>query len=383
VRIGSSAVQAEANAAIVHTGSAGGQRSVGRGRFSLCTPWGELIRQKLEAGLSAQRIYQDLVAEQGFVGSYHSVRRYVRRLAQARALPFRRLECGPGEEAQVDFGRGIPITTSAGHRRQTHVFRIILSHSRKGYSEAVYRQTTPEFLRCLENAFVYFGGAPQTLVLDNLKAAVQTPDWFDPELHPQLRSFAEHYGIAIMPTRPRMPRHKGKIESGIGYVKKNALRGHTFTSLDEENQHLQHWEETVADTRVHGTTRQQVGKVFESVERRALRPLPSERFAFFRAPLGGLCVEGVGFSVPEGHVVNLAFGRRWQLGRLPEHFLNFGVIRRGTEQLGIQLRGMPGSISQRPERRIRRGQRARIGRMDHCVDSYQSMPGLRVSTSHR
>ncbi len=107
----------------------------------------------------------------------------------------------------------------------------MLSHSRKGYAEAVHRQTTDDFLRCLENAFAHFGGVPRTLVIDNLRAAVKRADWFDPELCPKVRSFAEHYGIAILPTKPYTPRHKGKIERGIGYVKGNALKGRTFASL--------------------------------------------------------------------------------------------------------------------------------------------------------
>jgi transposase len=248
---------------------------------SLCEPWRQVILDKLEAGLTAQRIYQDLVGEHAFPGKYHSVRRFAQRLGQGQALPFRRMECAPGEEAQVDFGSGIPILQADGKRRRTHVFRIVLSHSRKGYSEAVYRQTTEEFIGCLENAFAHFGGAPKTLVLDNLKAGVEKPDWFDPELNPKLRSFAEHYGLAILPTRPRMPRHKGKIESGIAYVKNNALKGQVFHTLEEENQHLHHWETTVADQRIHGTIRQQVIKVFTEVERAALLPLPLERFPFF------------------------------------------------------------------------------------------------------
>src|SRR5262249_42020878 len=159
-------------------------------------------------------------------------------------------------------------------RRRTHVFRIVLSHSRKAYSEAVYRQTTEEFVRCLENAFWHFGGVPRVLVPDNLKAAVEQPDWYDPELNPKLRAFAEHYGLAILPTRPRMPRHKGKTEKGVGYVKDNALKGRVFASLEEQNRHLLDWEASVADLRVHGTTRRQVGKVFREVERPALQRLP-------------------------------------------------------------------------------------------------------------
>ena len=109
-----------------------------RRQASLCEPWRPVILDKLELGLTAQRIYQDLVTEHGFAGKYHSVRRFVARLGHNQALPFRRMECAPGEEVQVDFGSGIPIRQPDGKRRRTHVFRIVLSHSRKGYSEVVY-----------------------------------------------------------------------------------------------------------------------------------------------------------------------------------------------------------------------------------------------------
>jgi transposase len=289
--IGATAIHAESNAARAPIGSNeapaesnAARAPIGSGQVanaSLCEPFRDVILAKLAQGLTAQRIFQDLVSDHHFTGQYHSVRRFVRRLGRAGALPFRRMECAPGEEAQVDFGTGAPIVLADGKRRRTHVFRIILSHSRKGYSEAVYRQTTEEFLRCLEDAFWSWGGVPRTLVLDNLKAGVEVPDWYDPELNPKLRSFAEHYGLAILPTKPRTPRHKGKTESGVKYVKGNGLKGHTFTSLEEENDHLRHWEASVADVRIHGTTRQQVAKVFVEVERPALQPLPAERFPFF------------------------------------------------------------------------------------------------------
>ena len=280
-----------ANAANAPIGSdaAGGEGAGGpvatdppsAGRLSGCDPWRQVIDTKLALGLTAQRIYQDLVGEYGYNGSYYSVRRFVRRLGQRPSLPFRRLECGPGEEAQVDFGAGAPIHLPDGRRRHTHVFRIVLSHSRKAYSEAVYHQTTEAFLGCLENAFCSFGGAPQRLILDNLRAAVARADWFDPELNPKVRSFAQHYGVVMLPTKPYMARHKGKVERGVGYVKDNALKGRTFTSLQEQNDFLHDWETTVADTRLHGTTRHQVGKLFAEVERGALQPLPRERFPFF------------------------------------------------------------------------------------------------------
>ena len=157
----------------------------------------------------------------------------------------------------------------------------MLSHSRKAYSEAVFRQTTDDFIRCIENAFRHFGGVPRTRVPDNLKAAVIRADGFDPDLNPKIQAFAVHYGTAILPTKPRTPRHKGKIERGVDYVQENCLKGHTFTSLEAQNRHLLDWETTVADTRIHGTTRKHVGKVFEEAERPALLPLPVERFPFF------------------------------------------------------------------------------------------------------
>jgi transposase len=251
------------------------------GRASECEPFRAVIVGKLEVGLSAQRIYQDLVAEYGFAGSYYSVRRFVGRLDAKQELPFRRIESAPGEEAQVDFGAGAPIVAADGKRRRTHVLRIVLSYSRKGFSEVVFRQTTDDFLRCLEDAFWHFGGVPQRLVLDNLRAAVTKADWFDPEINPQVQSFADYYGIVLMPTRPYMPRHKGKVERGIDYVQENALRGRNFASLEDQNRFLLEWERTVADTRLHGTTRKQVAAQFQ-LEKPSLKPLPDTRFPCFR-----------------------------------------------------------------------------------------------------
>ncbi len=174
------------------------------------------------------------------------------------------------------------MKTADGKRSRPHLFRIVLSCSRKAYSEVVTRQTTEAFLRCIENALCHFGGVPKTLVIDNLKAAVTKADWYDPELHPKIQEFARHYGTVVLPTRPYTPRHKGKVERGVGYAQSNALKGRTFASLAEQNQFLAEWESTVADTRIHGTTRKQVSKLFEELEKPALLPLPPARFPCFQ-----------------------------------------------------------------------------------------------------
>jgi len=254
---------------------------VGSGPASACEPFREVILGKLEQGLSGVRIFQDLREEHQFPASYSSVRRFLQGLRKAHSLPVRRLEAGPGEEAQVDFGTAAPVVPKGGKRRRPWLFRIVLSHSRKAYSEVVWRQTTDNFIACLENAFHHFGGAPKRLVIDNLKAAVARADWYDPEVHPKLQSFAQHYGTAILPAKPYKPEHKGKVESGVKYAKNNALRGRTFSSLAEQNAFLLEWETNVADTRIHGTTKKQVGGLFRQAERPALQPLPADRFPSF------------------------------------------------------------------------------------------------------
>lgn len=316
-----------------------GSKTSPPGPRSACRKHHDAIVTKVEAGLSVQRIYQDLVSEAGFTASYWSVRRYVAQLTNSLPLPFRRIETPPGEEAQVDFGTGAWVVDSAGKRRRPWIFRIVLSHSRKAYSEAVWRQTTDNFIACLENAFHYFGGAPRRLVIDNLKAAVPQADWYDPEIHPKLRSFAVHYGTAILPTKPYTPRHKGKVESSVKYVKNNGLKGRVFASLAEQNAFLAAWEESVADTRIHGTTKRQVAAQF-AAERGSLLPLPVDRFPCYREALravhrdGHIEVAGAFYSVPPEYVTSRVWAR-WD-NRLVR------VFNQRFAQIALHARAEPG-----------------------------------------
>jgi transposase len=310
------------------------------GPTSVCEPFRDVIEAKLEQGLSAQRIHQDLVAEHGFTAKYPSVRRFVTRLAGTRTLPVRRMEVPPGEEAQIDFGTGAYVKMPDGKRRRAWVLRVVLSHSRKGYSEAVWRQSTEAFIGTLENAFSHFGGVPRTLVIDNLKAAVKRGDWYDPEVHPKLQSFAAHYGTVFLPTKPYTPQHKGKVEAGVKYVKNNALKARVFDSLAAQNACLRDWERSVADTRIHGTTKQQVLKQFAEFERPALLPLPVERFPFFHEGRravhrdGHVEVDKAYYSVPPEYVMRRLWVR-WD-SRLVRIFND------RWEQLAVHAKAEPG-----------------------------------------
>jgi len=309
---------------------------------SLCKPYEDIIQKKLDQGLSGQRIWQDLIGDYGFEGSYSSVKRFIRRLGKATPLPFRRMECEAGHEAQVDFGTGAWIIED-GRKRRTHVLRIVLSHSRKGYSEAVLKQDSENFIRVLENAFHAFGGVPRTLVIDNLKAAVNKADWFDPELNPKVVAFARHYNFVVLPTKPYTPRHKGKVESGIKYVKNNALKGRVFASLAEHNRFLSEWERQVADTRIHGTTRKQVARHFREVEQAALQPLAGERFPFYREGRrkvnrdGHIEVARAYYSVPPEYLGRQVWVR-WD-SRIVR------IYNERLQQIAVHARALPGKFS--------------------------------------
>jgi transposase len=334
---------------------------------SKCEPYRQLIEQKLEEGLSAQRIFQDLLEEQRFEGSYHSVRRLVHRMRAGQALPFRRIECESGAEAQADFGKGAPIINADGKRRHSHVLRVVLSFSRKSYSEAFYKQDTESWLAGWENAFWAWGGVPKTLQMDNAKAAVKHADWYDPELHPIITSFCKHYGTVLLPIKARTPRHNGKAESNICYVKNNGLKGRTFQTLAAENEHLAKWESTIADKRIHGTTKQQVCKSFE-IEKPALLPLPATHFQFFHEGKrivhfdGHISVAHAYYSVPPEYLRHTVWVR-WDSHLVRILNTQFVEIRLHARQEPGRFRTAPADISSKKIALVESGATALLSRV--------------------
>jgi transposase len=243
---------------------------------SLVEPFRERVKTLQEEGVEGQAIWQLLVDEHDFAGSYSSVKRFLRRLAPSEVRAMLRLEVAPGEEAQVDFGYGGKfIDPETGHLGRAWAFVMTLSCSRHQYAELVFDQTIATWVRLHRAAFEFFEGVPRRVVLDNLKAAIVRAALYDPEVQRSYRQLAEHYGFLIAPCRPRTPRHKGKVEQGgVHYVKRNALAGRTFRDLHDANRHLRRWCLEIAGRRVHGTTKQRPLDVFTQVERAALQPLP-------------------------------------------------------------------------------------------------------------
>lgn len=275
---------------------------------SACEPYREVIERALELRRDAAAIYRDLVDQFGFQARYASVRRFVAKLRgslgpEARAV----IVTAPGEEAQVDYGTGPMVRDrKTGKYRRTRLFVLTLGHSRKSVRLLTFTSSSETWAKLHEEAFRRLGGAPRTVVLDNLKEGVLHPDIYDPELNPLYRDVLRHYDVVALPCRVRDPDRKGKVESGVGYGKR-ALKGLRFESIEEGQDYLDRWESHWADTRIHGTTKRQVAAMFEE-ERPHLLPLPVEPFRYYRFGKravhldGHVEVECAYYSVPPGRI---------------------------------------------------------------------------------
>jgi hypothetical protein len=158
------------------------------------------------------------------------------------------------------------------------VFVATLCYSRHQYAELVFDQKVPTWLALHQHAFESWGGVPERIVLDNLKAGVVKALLHDPVVGEAYRRLAQHYGFLISPTRPYSPRHKGKVENGVHYVQRNFMAGRQFLDIHVANQHLRTWVMDCAGLREHGTTHQAPLALFNDYEQAALQPLPSEPF---------------------------------------------------------------------------------------------------------
>jgi len=316
---------------------------------SAVEPYRQEVEKALAQGLTAQRIWQDLRESYGLGCSYSSVRRFVHSLSQAHPEVADVMEHPPGKEAQVDFFEGPPtLDTTKGIWRRPWIFRMTLACSRHGYEEAIWRQDQADFIRAHEHAFESFGGVPEVIRHDNLKAAVVRACLYDPDIAELYAALARHYGFVPLPSRPHHPEEDGIAERSGGYVKNNALKGKRFNSLAELNEYLLRWNRTIARLRIHGTTRKQVYTHFLEVEKPRLKPLPPERFALFECgtrtvhPDGHIQVEGAFYSVP--HVlVGEAVKVQWD-----EHLVR--IYARG-KSVAVHSRAAAGTFKTRPEHR--------------------------------
>jgi transposase len=248
---------------------------------SACEPYRELIETAVRLGRNAKIIWQDLVTSHGFSAGYASVKRFVRSLRGAQTPEERVvIETPPGREAQVDYGEGPMVRDPETRKyRRTRLFVLTLGFSRKSVRLLVWKSSSRTWAELHELAFRRLGGVTETVVLDNLKEGVLTPDVYDAAINPLYRDVLRHYGATALPCRVRDPDRKGKVESGIHHTQR-ALHGLRFETLEDAQAYLDRWDERWANTRIHGTTKRQVAAMFTD-EQPHLRPLPAEPFRYY------------------------------------------------------------------------------------------------------
>ena len=222
---------------------------------------------------NAQVLLREL-HERGVLLGYSTVARVVKPwrdelAAQARATV--RFETPPGQQRQVDFGE--LRVAIAGLLTAVHVCVMTLGYSRRTYVRAFLGERQEQWLAAIEASFRHFGGVPHELLVDNAKALVQTHSISGGvRFTDALVAFCALHGTTPRACRPFRARTKGKVESGVKYVKRNALAGLSFTSFEALQAHLDSWMRETADVRIHGTTHERPIERF-AAEAAALRPL--------------------------------------------------------------------------------------------------------------
>jgi transposase len=223
-----------------------------------------------------------LLRREGVAVPYSSLHRFAVRhcgFQDARRVTVRVADVAPGELAEVDFGRlGLVWDAQSGRRRVAHALLVTLVHSRHQSLHVSFSQKLAAVLSGLEDAWVFFGGVPARVVIDNLKPAVTKADRYDPVFTRTFSEYAHYRGFVIDAAVPRDPTGKPHVERNVQYVRESFFRGESWIDLAHVQRDAPRWCVQVAGQRIHGTTRRRPLVVFEEVEKSALRPLERPRF---------------------------------------------------------------------------------------------------------
>ena len=267
---------------------------------------GQIVRWLDAHPYSAQQIFQRL-GEAGYDGGLTIVKDYVHRIRPRRQPAFLKLDFQPGECAQVDWGSYGTIRVGNTTRRLSF-FLMVLCYCRRMYLEFTVSQEMEFFLACHENAFAAFGGVPARLMVDNLKSAVlQRLIGVAPVFNPKYLDFSRHWGFQITACNVVSGWEKGRVENGVGFVKKNFLAGQEFIDFPAVQPAAQLWVDTVADVRVHGTTQRRPIDLFDE-ERSHLKRLNPAGFDLARVREVSVnkqfrvALDSNTYSVPSRHV---------------------------------------------------------------------------------
>ena len=276
---------------------------------SLLDPYKLYLDQKVEdyPGMTATRLLRE-ISDLGYQGSYTLLTDYLRHVRGKQPIQFeQRFETPPGKQAQVDFARfSTRFRSDPEVERVVWLFSMVLGCSRYLYGQFAWRQTLDTVVRCHMEAFNEFGGAPKQCLYDRMKTAVLgEPTPGEVVYHPTLVALGAHYGFMPRACKPYRAKTKGKVERPFQYIRADFFLGKQFDDIDDLNEQFSHWRNTIANQRVHGTTRRVISDAFRE-EQETLGVLPAGTFNDVlsmerRVTRDGMVsVDGNLYSVPDG-----------------------------------------------------------------------------------
>jgi transposase len=237
----------------------------------------------------------------GYTGSISILKEFVHPLRSTVAgqAPVKRYETAPGDQLQFDWGEFVYEQT--GKACKFYGFVAVLGYSRMRFVTFVKRCDTPTLIRCLMEAFEYFGGLPKIALTDRMKSVLLQMEGSTPRWNPRFADFMVSIGVIARVCKPYTPQTKGKVERTVGLVKQSLWAGITFTDLDDLNQQAHVWCERI-NARQHRTTH---ARPLDRLSEEHLAPLPAdfawERFATEERKVtwdGYLSYDGVLYGVP-------------------------------------------------------------------------------------
>ena len=233
---------------------------------------GQIVGMLERHPYTAQQILQRL-HEQGYAGGYSILKEFVRQVRPVRKPAFLSLEFAAGECAQADWGQFGSIQVGSTRRRLSF-FVMVLCYSRLMYLEFTLAETMEQFLSCHQHALEFFQGSPRKVMIDNLKVGVLRHPLGQPaQFNPRYLDFAAHYGFEPAACNPAKGNEKGRVENGVGYVKKNFLAGLEILSFEPINPAARQWLDATANVRIHRETNRKPIELYEQ-EKPLLRALP-------------------------------------------------------------------------------------------------------------
>lgn len=321
-----------------------------------------LAERAAQVRYSARILFQELRATRGYTGGYDTVKNAVRPLraeAAVASLTQRRFETAPGEQAQVDWGQ--VRTRCLCGAVEVHVFVMTLGYSRRAFAEGFEHERMSALLAAHEHAFEHFGGHTAEILYDRMRTVVAGTTEGKPRWNPTFEAFARHWGFEPRVCRPYRAQTKGKVESGVKYVKRNFLPGRVFRDLDDFNTQLRGWLAEVADVRIHGTTHERPIERFarEAGALVATRAQPSFLQALARTRVVAedwlVSIDANRYSVPWrliGKSVEVVrAGGLWQIRYQGELVAEHPVLA-GRHQLRVNPEHAPGAASRNARKRF-------------------------------